>query len=225
MQNPLVDAKIRRRSLEQSPHNRQDARSPPRSTFRAQADAHQVAFKSIEGRYNIDRRHSRIDCLSRVEHERKRCAIASEPKRSTVDLPGDIPVGGAMANLLILLTMPERIGLPQYDGLRAKLPDLTIHMVDHHTKVDPYLGNADTLVTFGPMMARSRAEGRDDLRWIRARHNTAPSVWPRLFSVYASNSRPSEADSTANLSPFPGQGMLIEKSRTGGSQGREWASS
>ena len=42
-------------------------------------------------------------------------------------------------------------------------------MVDHHTKVDPYIGTADILVTFGPMMAdHVFRDAARRLKWIQA---------------------------------------------------------
>lgn len=73
-----------------------------------------------------------------------------------------------MTNLLILLTMPEKVRMQYYDHLRAKFPELNIHMVDHHSRVGPYIGSADILVTFGPMMADHVLQEATNLKWIQA---------------------------------------------------------
>ena len=73
-----------------------------------------------------------------------------------------------MIRLLILLTLPEKVRMQYYDGIRARFPDLAIDMVDHHSKVDPHIDAADVLVTFGPMMADHVLEKARSLRWIQA---------------------------------------------------------
>jgi phosphoglycerate dehydrogenase-like enzyme len=74
-------------------------------------------------------------------------------------------------NVLILLTLPEPVRTQYHARLREKFPALTITMVDHYSKVDPYIATADVLITFGPMLA----DHADDvvrraksLRWIQA---------------------------------------------------------
>lgn len=73
-----------------------------------------------------------------------------------------------MTRLLILLTLPEKVRMQYRDGIQAKFPDLAIDMVDHHSKVDPHIGAADVLVTFGPMMADHVLEKARNLKWIQA---------------------------------------------------------
>ena len=73
-----------------------------------------------------------------------------------------------MTRLLILLTLPENIRMQYYNGLRSALPELAIDLVDHHSKVDPYIGAADVLVTFGAHMADHVLEKGGKLRWIQA---------------------------------------------------------
>jgi phosphoglycerate dehydrogenase-like enzyme len=41
-------------------------------------------------------------------------------------------------------------------------------MVDHNAKVDPYIGSADVLITFGPMMADHVLAKATNLKWIQA---------------------------------------------------------
>src|SRR5262249_50119560 len=74
----------------------------------------------------------------------------------------------AMARLLILLTLPEKVRMQYYDGLRGAFPELAIDLVDHHSKVDPYIGSADILLTFGAHMADHVLEKGKKLRWIQA---------------------------------------------------------
>jgi len=74
----------------------------------------------------------------------------------------------AMTRLLILLTLPEKIRMQYYNGLRGAFPELAIDLVDHHSKVDPYIGSADILLTFGAHMADHVLEKGKRLRWIQA---------------------------------------------------------
>jgi D-2-hydroxyacid dehydrogenase (NADP+) len=73
-----------------------------------------------------------------------------------------------MTKLLILLAMPEKVRMQYHDGIKARFPDLAISVVDHHSKVDPYVGSADVLVTFGPMMADHVLAKAANLKWVQA---------------------------------------------------------
>ena len=73
-----------------------------------------------------------------------------------------------MTRLLILLTLPEKIRMQYYHGLRGAFPDLGIDLVDHHSRVDPYINDADILLTFGAHMADHVLEKGRKLRWIQA---------------------------------------------------------
>jgi len=73
-----------------------------------------------------------------------------------------------MTRLLILLTLPEKIRMQYYHGLRGAFPDLGIDLVDHHSRVDPYINEADILLTFGAHMADHVLEKGRKLRWIQA---------------------------------------------------------
>jgi phosphoglycerate dehydrogenase-like enzyme len=73
-----------------------------------------------------------------------------------------------MTRLLILLTLPEKIRMQYYQGLREAFPEMNIDLVDHHSKVDPYIGSADILLTFGAHMADHVLEKGKNLRWIQA---------------------------------------------------------
>lgn len=73
-----------------------------------------------------------------------------------------------MTGLLILLTQPEPIRRVYYDRLRASFPELAIHVADHHTRVGPYIGSADVLLTYGSMMADHVLAEAPRLKWIQA---------------------------------------------------------
>jgi D-2-hydroxyacid dehydrogenase (NADP+) len=73
-----------------------------------------------------------------------------------------------MTSLLILLALPPEI-VAQYDSrLRATFPQLTIHPIDHHSKVGPYIGSADILMTFAPMITDQVLRDAANLKWIQA---------------------------------------------------------
>lgn len=73
-----------------------------------------------------------------------------------------------MTQILILLTLPEKVRMRYYDHLRTRFPEVGVNMVDHHTKVDPHIGSADVLITFGQMMADHVLAKASNLKWIQA---------------------------------------------------------
>jgi phosphoglycerate dehydrogenase-like enzyme len=73
-----------------------------------------------------------------------------------------------VTHLLIVLTFPEPIRMQYYNHVRKRFPDVNVDMVDHHSKVDPYIGSADVLVTFGPMMADHVFAKAKNLKWVQA---------------------------------------------------------
>lgn len=72
-----------------------------------------------------------------------------------------------MTNALFILAYPDKLRNRYVDGLRNAFPDIDINVVDHHSKVDPYIENADVLLTFGPMMAEHVAAAAPNLKWIQ----------------------------------------------------------
>jgi phosphoglycerate dehydrogenase-like enzyme len=73
-----------------------------------------------------------------------------------------------MTELLILLTLPEPVRRRYAEGIRAAFPEITVNVVDHNSKVDPYIGTADILVTFGPMMKDAVFGAAPRLKWVQA---------------------------------------------------------
>ncbi len=73
-----------------------------------------------------------------------------------------------MTNLLILLTLPEPVRNQYRDRLQARFPELTINVVDHHSKVGPHIATADALLTFAPMLSRKVLEAATRLKWVQA---------------------------------------------------------
>jgi len=73
-----------------------------------------------------------------------------------------------MTNLLILLTLPDFVRNRYRDQLKAKFPQLTVNVVDHRSKVGPYIATTDILVTFPPMLADDVIRDAVQLKWVQA---------------------------------------------------------
>ena len=73
-----------------------------------------------------------------------------------------------MTNLLIMLTLPEKVRNKYYAHLKAKFPEIRIDMVDHHSKVGPYIGSSDVLITFGAHMSDDVLKQGTKLKWVQA---------------------------------------------------------
>lgn len=73
-----------------------------------------------------------------------------------------------MTNVLILLTLPEEVRVQYRDRLQAKFPQLKVDLVDHHARVDPFIGEADVLITFGPMLVDRVFAAARRLKWVQA---------------------------------------------------------
>jgi phosphoglycerate dehydrogenase-like enzyme len=64
--------------------------------------------------------------------------------------------------------MPEAVRNQYRDRMRARFPELTVDLVDHHSKVEPYIGAADALLTFAPMLSDRVLQSAARLRWVQA---------------------------------------------------------
>jgi D-2-hydroxyacid dehydrogenase (NADP+) len=73
-----------------------------------------------------------------------------------------------MTSLLLVLAMPAETTTQYSSRLRATFPQLTIHMVNHQSKVGPYIASADILMTFAPMINDQVVREAVNLRWIQA---------------------------------------------------------
>lgn len=73
-----------------------------------------------------------------------------------------------MPNVLIVLTLPEAIRNRYRDRIAAVSRDLRVDVVDHHSKVDAFIGDAEILVTFGPMMTDRVFKLANKLKWVQA---------------------------------------------------------
>jgi phosphoglycerate dehydrogenase-like enzyme len=76
-----------------------------------------------------------------------------------------------MTRLLMLLTLPSEIRAEFHDGVRTAFPSLAIDLVNDVDGIDPYLAEAEVLITFGPHL-RDKADdvlGRmPKLKWVQA---------------------------------------------------------
>ncbi len=73
-----------------------------------------------------------------------------------------------MTNVLIVLTLPEPVRMQYFRHIRKTFPELSLDMVDHHSKVDPHIDAADVLITFGAQMANHVFEKAKNLKWVQA---------------------------------------------------------
>jgi D-2-hydroxyacid dehydrogenase (NADP+) len=71
-------------------------------------------------------------------------------------------------NVLLLLALPEPVRAAYLVRLRRAFPDVAFNLAEHHSKVDPYIADADVLITFGAHMADRVLEQGVNLRWIQA---------------------------------------------------------
>src|SRR5580693_8060764 len=77
-------------------------------------------------------------------------------------------VSTRMTNLLILLTLTPELNDQYRDRLKAKFPQLHVDLVDHHSKVGPYIGLADILLTFAPRLTDDVLRAGTRLKWVQA---------------------------------------------------------
>src|ERR1700691_2284622 len=73
-----------------------------------------------------------------------------------------------MTNLLILLTLTPELNDQYRDRLKAKFPELRVDLVDHHSKVGPYIASADILLTFAPRLSDEVLRAGTKLKWVQA---------------------------------------------------------
>ncbi len=73
-----------------------------------------------------------------------------------------------MTNLLILLTLTPELNNQYRDRLKAKFPELHVDLVDHHSKVGPYIAAADILLTFAPRLSDDVLRAGTKLKWVQA---------------------------------------------------------
>jgi phosphoglycerate dehydrogenase-like enzyme len=73
-----------------------------------------------------------------------------------------------MTNVLLLLNMPEEVRTQYRDRLRAAFPQVRVDLVDHFSKVDPYIADIEVLITFAPMLRDEVLRRAAKLKWVQA---------------------------------------------------------
>jgi phosphoglycerate dehydrogenase-like enzyme len=71
-------------------------------------------------------------------------------------------------DVLIILTHAEIVRQKYCDGIKARFPNITLNVVDHHSKARPYLASAEALLTFGTMTYDRLINDAPRLKWIQA---------------------------------------------------------
>jgi phosphoglycerate dehydrogenase-like enzyme len=71
-------------------------------------------------------------------------------------------------NVLFLMSQPEPVRRRYCDGLRAAFPQLGVNAVDHHSKIGPYIGSTQVLLTYGTSMTDHVLSEAPRLEWIHA---------------------------------------------------------
>jgi D-2-hydroxyacid dehydrogenase (NADP+) len=71
-------------------------------------------------------------------------------------------------SVLIVMNHPEQIRKQYYDGIRATFPEVTVNVVDHHSKVGPHIASAQVLLTYGTSITDLVLREAINLRWIHA---------------------------------------------------------
>jgi len=73
-----------------------------------------------------------------------------------------------MPQVLILTEVQESMQARYKAMLLERFPQLTINVVGHHSKVDPYIAETDILICFSPPMADHVVRDAKKLKWIQA---------------------------------------------------------
>ncbi len=76
----------------------------------------------------------------------------------------------AKPSLLIILRSPERIRAQYYNGIVQVFPEITVNAVSNVKDADPYLADADIIVTHGPHLddrADNVFENARKLKWVQ----------------------------------------------------------
>lgn len=76
--------------------------------------------------------------------------------------------GSDNVNVLLLLAHPQPIREEYRRRIQMAFPELTVNLVEHHSKVEPYIADAQILITFGAHMADHVLAKGVQLRWIQA---------------------------------------------------------
>ena len=72
-----------------------------------------------------------------------------------------------LTNVLIVLTLPEKIRMRYFTHLSETFPEAKVDMVDHHSKVGPHIATTDILMGFSGMMADHVFQEGVNLKWVQ----------------------------------------------------------
>lgn len=73
-----------------------------------------------------------------------------------------------MPNVLIVLTLPEKIRNQYRDRLSASFPDIRFDLVDHHSKAHALSHDADIVISFGVQLSDDIFRLGEKVRWVQA---------------------------------------------------------
>ena len=73
-----------------------------------------------------------------------------------------------MPNVLIVLTLPEKVRSQYRDRLAASFPNFKIDLVDHHSKALPLAAEADIVISFGVQLSDDIFRAGRNIRWVQA---------------------------------------------------------
>ena len=71
-------------------------------------------------------------------------------------------------NVLLVLGLPEPIAATYHDRLQSEFPQVKIDRVDHYSKVDPLIADAEVLITFPAMIRDETLSKAPRLKWAQA---------------------------------------------------------
>src|SRR3954464_7423337 len=71
-------------------------------------------------------------------------------------------------NVLLLLNLPEKVRVRYPGPIREAFPSFKVDLVHHHEQVDPFIADADILITLGAHMADHVLEKGKNLKLIQA---------------------------------------------------------
>lgn len=93
----------------------------------------------------------------------------------------------APTRVLMVLSLPDEVVLPFHRRLEDDFPALVIDLVDHRSKVDPYIAAADIVMTFGATVTDELYRQARNLKWVQVlgtgvdRVIDAPSLGPDVI--------------------------------------------
>jgi D-2-hydroxyacid dehydrogenase (NADP+) len=75
-----------------------------------------------------------------------------------------------MTSIVLLFGLPKILADHYYEGIRAAFPEVDVTMIDHVSKIGPYVADMDGLITHGPYLADKADDvlnAAKKLKWIQ----------------------------------------------------------